>query len=126
MKMEAAIDMFAALSQETRLSVFRLLVREGTVGLPAGEIARRIGTPANTMSTNLAILERCGLVLKERQGRSIIYRANLSGASGLLLYLVEDCCRGNPEVCGPVMDVVQASCGCAVETGVRAREGDRS
>lgn len=108
----SAVDKFAALAQEIRLSVFRMLVREEPTGLPAGEIARRMGTPANTMSSNLAILERCGLVMRERQGRSIIYRANLDGASQLLLYLVEDCCRGNPDVCAPAMRVVQDACGC--------------
>lgn len=112
MKIETAIERFAALAQETRLSVFRLLVQEGPDGLPAGEIARRMGTPANTMSTNLAILERAGLVLRERQGRSIIYRTDMAGARELLLYLVDDCCRGRPEICAPLVAVAEEACRC--------------
>lgn len=113
------MEMFAALAQETRLSVFRMLVREEPKGLPAGEIARRLGTPANTMSTNLAILERCGLVMRERQGRSILYRADLEGAGDLLVYLVEDCCRGKPGACAPAMRLLQGGC----DGDVVSREG---
>ncbi len=112
METNEAISKLGALAQETRLSVFRMLVSEGVDGLAAGEIARRSGTAANTMSSHLAILERAGLVIRERQGRSIVYRADLEGARSLLLYLVQDCCNGNPEVCAPVMDVMESARGC--------------
>ncbi|MFZ2100977.1 MAG: metalloregulator ArsR/SmtB family transcription factor [Oricola sp.] len=97
-----ALERFSALSQTTRLQAFRLLLAEGADGLAAGEIARKLGAAANTMSTHLAILERCGLIGSERQGRSIHYRANLEGTRELIGFLVEDCCHGNPQICTPL------------------------
>ena len=112
MEMKAAISKFGALAHDTRLSVFRLLVAEGPDGLPAGDIARRMSTAANTMSSHLAILERSGLVVSERQGRSIVYRADLKGARDLLVYLMQDCCHGNPQVCAPVVDFIESARPC--------------
>jgi ArsR family transcriptional regulator, arsenate/arsenite/antimonite-responsive transcriptional repressor len=112
MEMRNAISKFGALSQETRLSVFRLLVAEGPVGLPAGEIAHRLGTAANTMSNHLGILERSGLIASERHGRSIVYRADLEGARDLLLYLVQDCCNGNPSICAPITEIIENARAC--------------
>ncbi|MEY1662220.1 ArsR/SmtB family transcription factor [Alcanivorax sp. REN37] len=94
-----ALASFAALSQETRLDAFQLLVREEPVGLPAGDIARRLGVPHNTMSAHLAVLHRAGLVSSQRHSRSIIYRANLAQMQALLQFLVRDCCAGHPELC---------------------------
>lgn len=94
--------MLAALSQETRLEVFRRLVVAGPDGLAAGDISRTLGVPSNTMSTHLAILERSGLVVSMRMGRSIIYSANLDAMKGLVLYLVQDCCKGQPGLCDDV------------------------
>ena len=107
METKNAIAKFGALSQETRLSVFRLLVAEGPAGLPAGEIAQRLGTAPNTMSNHLGILERSGLIASERHGRTIVYRADLEGARDLLLYLVQDCCNGNPSICAPITDIIE-------------------
>lgn len=94
---------FAALSQETRLEAFRLLVRHEPEGLPAGEIARQLGVPHNTMSTHLSVLARAGLAVSQRQSRSIIYRANLEHMKEILQFLVSDCCAGHPEICEPLL-----------------------
>ena len=108
--MSKAISALSALSQESRLTVFRLLVRAGPDGLPAGEIARQISVPANTMSSHLAILSRAGLVTSRREGRSIIYAVDLDGTRQLISFLVEDCCRGRPDICKPLIDSALADC----------------
>lgn len=95
----SALLAFAALSQATRLEVFRLLMTFEPEGLAAGEIARRVAVPQNTMSTHLAVLSRAGLVAAERRSRSIIYRASVSGLRDLIDFLGDDCCGGNPQVC---------------------------
>lgn len=87
-----AIDALAALAQDTRLAAFRLLVQTAPNGLYAGEISDALDTRPNTLSTNLAILARAGLVTHVREGRSIRYRANMAGMNALLDYLKEDCC----------------------------------
>lgn len=97
-----AIDSFAALSQHTRLQAFRLLVRAQPDGLPAGEIARQLDVPHNTMSSHLAVLARAGWVVSQRHSRSIIYRANLEHVNATVEFLVRDCCGGHPEVCAPL------------------------
>ena len=79
MDSENALSALAALSQQTRLDAFRLLVRHEPEGLPAGDIARHLDVPANTLSTHLAILARAGLVTSERHGRVIQYRADVDG-----------------------------------------------
>lgn len=102
METSIAIDSFGALAQETRLNAFRLLVRHEPEGLPAGEIARQLGVPHNTMSAHLSVLAREELVLSQRQSRSIIYRANLSRMHEIIQFLVNDCCAGHPENCAPL------------------------
>lgn len=99
MESEQAILAFAALAQPTRLDVFRLLMQHEPDGLPAGEIARQLAVPHNTMSTHLAILSRAGLIDAERQSRSIIYRAKLDAVRDLTGFLIKDCCGGHPEIC---------------------------
>ncbi len=96
-----AIDALAALAQESRLAVFRLLVREGPDGLAAGAIAEQLGIPAPTLSFHLNQLSAAGLVISRRDGRSIIYAANYPGMRDLLSFLIEDCCQGRPELCAP-------------------------
>jgi len=110
-----AVDGLSALAQTTRLEAFRELVRSEPRGLPAGEVARRLRVPQNTMSAHLAILSRAGLITAERQSRSIIYRADLTAVRGLLLYLLRDCCAGRPELCAPV---IEALAPCCAEGGV--------
>ncbi len=96
-----AIEALRALAQERRLELFRLLVRCGEEGMAAGELARHMGVPHNTMSSQLAILSRAGLVTASREGRSIRYRVDLAGTRALLAFLTEDCCQGRPELCAP-------------------------
>lgn len=104
MDKSTALDTLAALAQETRLDVFRLLVRTGAAGMNAGEIAQALDVRQNTLSTNLAVLARAGLVRSERQGRSVRYFADLDGMRALLGFLMQDCCGGRPEACRPLLD----------------------
>lgn len=110
MDSKTAIDALSALAQETRLSVFRLLVRAGPGGLCAGDIAARLEVRHNTLSTNLAILARAGLVRGAREGRSIRYVADLDGMRALLAFLMEDCCGGQPELCQSLLDEIACPC----------------
>jgi DNA-binding transcriptional ArsR family regulator len=98
-----AIAALAALAQETRLKVFRLLVQTGPEGLAAGEIARTLEVPPATLSFHLNHLETAGLIASERQQRRIIYAADYAGTRGLLRFLTEDCCQGRPELCGDLV-----------------------
>ena len=92
MDINEAVIAFDALSQETRLKVFRLLVEQGTQGAPAGVLSDKLGVPPNTLSFHLSHMSNAGLVLSRREGRSIIYTANFELFSGLIRYMVEDCC----------------------------------
>jgi DNA-binding transcriptional ArsR family regulator len=105
-----ALGAFAALSQSTRLDVFRLLIKAGDVGMSAGDIGNTLGVRQNTMSANLGVLSRSGLIRSERQGRSIRYFADMEGMRGLLAFLMEDCCGGRPELCRPVIDELACAC----------------
>ena len=115
MEIKPAVTALSALAHEPRLTVFRLLVTAGAPGLAAGEIARRIGAPPNTLSANLNILSHAGLVQSRREGRSIIYTADYGRMSALLAFLMEDCCAGNAAICGPLAAI--ASQACAAEAG---------
>ncbi|MBZ9539798.1 ArsR/SmtB family transcription factor [Modicisalibacter tunisiensis] len=106
------IETFTALSQPTRLAAFRLLVRHEPDGLPAGEIARRLDVPHNTLSTHLGVLSRAGLVIAQRRSRSIVYRADLAAMRDTLGFLVNDCCAGRPELC----EALQPACPTDTET----------
>jgi ArsR family transcriptional regulator, arsenate/arsenite/antimonite-responsive transcriptional repressor len=117
MELKTATAALAALSQPTRLETFRLLVRHEPDGLPAGEIARKLEVPQNTMSAHLAILTRAGLAISERHSRSIIYRADLNRLRELTLYLVKDCCGGSAELCAPLIAELSAPCCSPTETG---------
>jgi DNA-binding transcriptional ArsR family regulator len=94
--------MLSALGQEARLAIFRLLVKAGDEGVAAGEIARTLNVLPNSLSANLNVLSRAGLIASRRQGRSIIYSADYGAMSGMLGFLLEDCCGGAPEVCAPL------------------------
>ena len=100
MELKDAASCLAALSQETRLEVFRLLVREGEAGLPAGEIAAALSVPPSTLSSHLGILERAGLLASTRAARQVIYRIDFAGFRALVTFLLQDCCQGRPEACG--------------------------
>jgi arsenate reductase len=97
---KSAADILAALAQETRLDLVRLLIAEGPSGLPAGGIGARLGVPSSTLSFHLNALERVGLVRGTREGRSIIYAVRVATLRGLLGFLTETCCAGRPEMCG--------------------------
>ncbi len=99
-----AIQALTALSQDTRLDAFRLLVQAGPDGLLAGEISEKLDVLQNTMSTNLAILERADLIEKTREGRSIRYRANYQCMKALLFYLMQDCCGCNSNAIAQTLD----------------------
>lgn len=110
MDKKLALAALSALGQDTRLEVFRLLVRAGAEGVPAGEIASRLGTVQNTMSAHLKVLDHAGLVRTERDGRVVRYVADMTGFRDLLAYLMEDCCNGSPELCQPVIQAVTCNC----------------
>ena len=105
-----ALAALASLGQETRLDIFRLLVRAGSQGVPAGEVAAGVGAVQNTVSSHLKVLAQAGLIRPERDGRIIRYRADMTGFRDLLAYLMEDCCAGAPELCRPVIDAVTCRC----------------
>lgn len=100
MKINEAISALGALAQDTRMRVFRLLVRHGNTGLPAGRIAEELGVNATTLSRHLAQMESAGLVGSERQMRSIIYRVDFEAARALMSFLMEDCCASDPRITG--------------------------
>ncbi|MDJ0947629.1 MAG: metalloregulator ArsR/SmtB family transcription factor [Alphaproteobacteria bacterium] len=104
MELSTAAARLSALAQDTRLSIFRLLVQRGPDGLPAGEIARTLGTSPSTMSFHLAQLEQSGLLRSWRVKRQIFYAANYAAMGRLLGFLTEDCCAGRPEICGPLIE----------------------
>lgn len=103
METSNAIEVFAALAQPTRLEAFRLIMQHEPDGLPAGEVARLLDVPQNTMSSHLAILARAGLISAERQSRSIIYRTEIDRVREIASFLVNDCCGGRPELCEPLV-----------------------
>jgi DNA-binding transcriptional ArsR family regulator len=100
MKTPDALQALAALSHATRLEVFRLLVAQGAIGLPAGQIAERLEVAPSTLSPHLAQLERAGLATSWRDERRIFYAVDVEGMRALLTYLTEECCGGHPEICG--------------------------
>jgi len=118
METENAIDALAALAHPSRLAVFRLLVQAGVDGMAAGDVARALEIPANTMSTQLAMLARAGLIRSRRESRSIIYMADYGQITALLGFLMEDCCQGRVEICAPLGELAackSATCTPAME-----------
>lgn len=104
MDKKATIDSFAALAQDTRLDVVRLLIKRGEDGALSGEIGTALNVKQNTMSANLTILLQAGLIRNQREGRSIRYFAEMKNITGLIAFLMEDCCGGRPELCRPVLE----------------------
>ncbi|WP_168073551.1 helix-turn-helix transcriptional regulator [Caulobacter sp. SSI4214] len=113
MESKPAINMLSALGHEGRLAVFRLLVKAGPQGIAAGEIARGLAVPPNSLSANLNILSHAGLIASRREGRSIIYSADYGAMSRLLAFLMEDCCGGAPEICTPLDAILARAKACA-------------
>lgn len=120
MESNEAIATLAALAQPTRLDAFRLLVQHEPVGIAAGELARRLEVPQNTLSTHMAILSRAGLVQSERQGRSIIFRANLAQFQALTLFMIQDCCGGSADICAPIIRGLTPCCAASERTDQNA------
>ena len=102
MEIESVLTAFGALSQESRLKVFRLLVQRGTPGLAAGTIASQLGITPATMSHHLEQLNQAGLVASRREGRSIIYSANYDTMQRLINFLLENCCQGKNDCCSTI------------------------
>lgn len=100
MESTEAVTALAALAHETRLALFRTLVAAGPDGMAAGDLARRVGVPASTLSHHLAALDHAGLVSAARRQRHILYAIRIEPVRGLLAFLIEDCCQGAPELCG--------------------------
>jgi DNA-binding transcriptional ArsR family regulator len=116
-----AVAALAALAQESRLQAFRLLVRHGEKGLPAGEIADALGVPPATLSFHLSQLAQGGLVDSRRNGRSISYFIHVEGIQSLMAYLTEDCCGGRAELCLPTLNEQS----CCPPKPRRSRKGKR-
>ncbi|HLY05051.1 MAG TPA: helix-turn-helix domain-containing protein [Rhizomicrobium sp.] len=100
----------SALAQDSRLALFRLLVKAGPEGMAAGAVARRLDTPANTTSAQLLVLSNAGLIRARRDGRSIIYSVDFEAMSRLLVFLTEDCCGGRSEICVPLFEAAGRCC----------------
>lgn len=109
MKPEAAVERLAALAQETRLELYRRLVRRGAEGMAAGEIAEALAIPKPTLSFHLAALERAGLVVARRHGRSIVYAPDFGAVAELVGFLYENCC--GEATCAPVVQLRRPGAG---------------
>jgi len=107
MESKLAVRRLSALAHESRLTVFRLLVKAGTGGMAAGDIAKAVDVPANTLSAQLNILSMADLIASRRDGRSIIYSAEFENMGELMVYLVEDCCQGHEDVCHPLSQATE-------------------
>ncbi|HXX32526.1 MAG TPA: helix-turn-helix domain-containing protein [Myxococcaceae bacterium] len=119
MKVGEAIAGLGSLAQETRLSIYRLLVKRGPEGLSAGAIARALAVPASSLSFHLHQLMHAGLITQERQSRQLIYAANFERMNALVAYLTENCCGGAG--CAPACDVPLQDRGIGREASGRAR-----
>jgi DNA-binding transcriptional ArsR family regulator len=105
-----AVTSLAALAHEQRLKIFRLLVREGPNGLAASDIAEAVGASPTAASFHLKELDRAGLIRATRDGRYVRYAVHIEGMRQLLTYLTEDCCQGNPQLCGTTIKRARSAC----------------
>ena len=112
MKAPDAVTALSALAHESRLAVFRLLVRAGKDGMAAGDVARKLDILPNTLSASLTLLATAGLVHARREGRSIIYAADYGRMGKLMGFLMEDCCNGSPEICAPLVKIASRAACC--------------
>ncbi len=106
MEKKPVLDALSALAHDMRLDVFRLLIKAEPQGMAAGDIAAALDVRANTLSNNLNILAAAGLVVSQREGRSIRYRAQMQTMRGLLGFLMKDCCGGQADLCEPVLEQI--------------------
>jgi ArsR family transcriptional regulator len=101
MEKDHVVAALAALAQDNRLDVFRLLVKAGPEGLAAGQVAKALGLPPNTLSFHFDRLRQAGLIAVRRESRSMIYTAQFDTMHGLVDFLTENCCAGVADDCGP-------------------------
>jgi len=106
MDQERAVETFTALAQESRLAIYRLLVREEPHGLPVGEISKRLNIVPSTLSGHLGVLKRAGLLKSTRHQREIHYATNLDAMGNLVRFMLEDCCDGKVENCGEIASLI--------------------
>jgi ArsR family transcriptional regulator, arsenate/arsenite/antimonite-responsive transcriptional repressor len=125
METSHAVAALGALAQETRLSIFRLLVRAGPSGVAAGEIGERLEVPPATLSFHLKELGHTGLVTARPQGRFVYYSANFEQMAALMSFLTENCCKGMPQECLTVVESALGSC-CAPAPSRRKTSRSRS
>ena len=109
MNQAQAIESFTALAQESRLAVFRLLVREEPNGLPVGEISRQLDIVPSTLSGHLGVLKRAGLLRSTRHQREIHYAAKLEAMGDLIRFMLEDCCDGQVSKCDEILSLMPSS-----------------
>lgn len=111
MNEQSALNAFAALSQETRLQIVRVLVQAGPEGLAAGAIGDALGgATTSRLSFHLSHLEHAGLIRSRRDGRFIIYSAVFSALAELVGFLMQDCCQGHPDICSPAIGALSCAC----------------
>ena len=110
MEKKIALSALSALGHGLRLDIFRLLVKCGPQGAVAGDLATALEALPNTLSANLSILAQAGLVVSEREGRNIRYRASMDTMQALVAFLLEDCCGGDASLCAPVFDNLETCC----------------
>jgi ArsR family transcriptional regulator, arsenate/arsenite/antimonite-responsive transcriptional repressor len=111
MEERQALQALAALANETRLAIFRLLIARGPSGLAAGDIAQRLAIQPSTLSFHLKELDRAGLLRASRVSRQLFYAVDIEGMRQLLTFLTADCCNGHPEICGGLVQAIE-SCSC--------------
>jgi len=107
MDQSTAIEAFAALAQDSRMSIYRMLVREEPRGIPVGEISRQLGIVPSTLSGHLAVLRRAGLLKSVRHQREIHYTANIAVMNDLVSFMLEDCCNGQVENCSQILTLLE-------------------
>jgi ArsR family transcriptional regulator, arsenate/arsenite/antimonite-responsive transcriptional repressor len=110
MKITVAVTALAALAQETRLSIFRLLVEAGPEGIAAGRIAETLEVPGATLSFHLKELARAGLVSSRQEKQFIYYAVDFGRMAELMTFLTENCCKGMPQACLSVVETALGSC----------------
>ena len=123
MELNDAVIALAALAQESRLAIYRLLVQAGPAGMAVGRVAETLGIPAATLSFHLKELSRAELITARQEGRYIYYSANFPQMAALLGYLTENCCRGMPQECLGVMETALADC-CAPQPKRKSKRSD--
>jgi DNA-binding transcriptional ArsR family regulator len=125
METKSAVTALAALAQETRLSVFRLLVEAGPAGVPAGEVGQTLQVPAATLSFHLKELSHAGLVTSRQEGRFVYYAVNFEHMAALMSFLTQNCCTGMPQECLTVVETALGRC-CAPTSSKRKTTRSRS